>query len=680
MLRPRTNAFFVRLRRLILAALVLGSLALVGLLVFGRAGRDDEQASKAPEAARTTRKLTLVGEDFDYTFSEGERPLFQIRGRSVAVDKHETVFLEGVGLTIYDKEGRQYHVSSRKANFNRSSNEGQLQGEVLLKGPGDLELRSDRIDIKDNSNLLVSRDPVKIRYGNKFVIVAGRLQVSLQDEHFVLAQGTKTQSLPGIQPPVSLVAQRLVYERKARWLHVEGGADLRRGADRLSARRLSVQLADDEATIEFVRALWDVEGQTHSTVTASRQARPQPTTVRFSGQTLAALLRPQSNEVRRVELEGGEGRRAEMIATTEGLVRTLTAKRIEGVLANGVLGAADAFGGVEVREVAPKRGAAPPIQRQANGQRGQATFTPEGQLATFTLDTNVVFKDGTTNAAGNRAVLDLEKSRGEFFGNPVVVLNERGKITAPRIVYNTDQKIINARGGVKAALDKVQDTSLGDSPLAAGEGPVNVESQEAFWRNTPPSFLFRGDVRAWQGENLLLAPELRGDRDQDQLNATGGVKTLLVQKDGDSKSGRTTPAVGGPTNPTSAATRRTPIQVTGRDLEYRKKQGMIIYTGNVRVDQNGKTLTCQRLEVELDDADHQAKSMTCTGDVKVNDPKVGRLIEGQKAVYQVTQRRIDIFGEPVVMSDRDGNKVRGRVVAYFIDDGKVEVKGKEAAP
>ena len=67
---------------------------------------------------------------------------------------------------------------------------------------------------------------------------------------------------------------------------------------------------------------------------------------------------------------------------------------------------------------------------------------------------------------------------------------------------------------------------MAGTPLSKGEGPVHVESQEAFWRQQPSSFLFRGDVRAWRGENLLLAPELRGDREADQLVATGGVKTL----------------------------------------------------------------------------------------------------------------------------------------------------------
>ena len=64
-----------------------------------------------------------------------------------------------------------------------------------------------------------------------------------------------------------------------------------------------------------------------------------------------------------------------------------------------------------------------------------------------------------------------------------------------------------------------------------------------------------------------------------------------------------------------------------------------------------------------------------------SDPQVGRRVEGQRAVYHVARRQVEIFGDPVVMSDRDGNKVRGKRALYSIDDGKVEIKGKdEAAP
>ena len=113
-------------------------------------------------------------------------------------------------------------------------------------------------------------------------------------------------------------------------------------------------------------------------------------------------------------------------------------------------------------------------------------------------------------------------------------------------------------------------------------------------------------MRAWRGDNLLLAPELRGDKEADQLTATGGVKTLWYPSEDQAASARAQSA------PKPAAPRRsppprpipqharTPVQVLASEMTYQQKAGILIYTGNVRVDQEGKTLTCQRLEVDLD--------------------------------------------------------------------------------
>ena len=86
----------------------------------------------------------------------------------------------------------------------------------------------------------------------------------------------------GVEPPVALTSQRLVYDRKKRWLRVEGGANLRRGKDRLSARRIFGNLSDDESSLTFVHAFWDITGETHSRAQPAGEA-PQPTTVRFRG-------------------------------------------------------------------------------------------------------------------------------------------------------------------------------------------------------------------------------------------------------------------------------------------------------------------------------------------------------------------------------------------------------------
>lgn len=670
------RSFISIFRKFLLLALVLTIVAVVGLFLFGRAGRQREQPVDEG-ATKAGQGTILIGEDFDYTFTEREKPLFRIRGESIRADEKGVVYLDGVGLTIYDQEGRPYHVESRRATFRRDTNEGQLQGEVVLKGPEGLELRTSRLDLRRKGRLLVApKEPVEIRYAGKYIVHSAKLQVDIQQELYVLAGGVKVETLPGAETPGSLTSQRLIYERKKRWLRVEGNSDLRRGADRLSSGRLAAKLSDDESTLKFVRALQGVNGQTRGAFAALggvQGASQQATTTTFSGRDLAVVLQPEGNEVRRVELEAAKKGKATIESTGGGLTRTMRAWRFEGVLENGVMDAAEAFGGVEIREVV--RGAQGG-NRQADAQKATADFRPDGQLASADLIGDVVYRDGEVTATGNRGTLDLEAGRGDFVGAPVDIVSPKGRVKAPRVVYNTDQKIIQARGGVRAVLEKASETALSGTPLGSGDGPVTVESQEAFWRQAPTSsFLFRGDVRAWRGKNLLLAPELRGDKDENMLTATGGVKTRWIPDSSPPKAGGRTAAArqGKP-----AKANQAPIEVVANEMVYKDGTGQLTYTGNVRVEQEARTLTCQRLEVELKDAqaeEREVETMVCTGDTKLNDPATGRQIEGQKTIYHVAERQMEMFGEPVVMKDREGNVVRGRRLFYFMDDGKVEIKG-----
>lgn len=671
------RSFISILRKLLLLALVLTVVAVVGLFLFGRAGRQRERPLDEGET-KARQGTTLIGEDFDYTFTEREKPIFRIRGESIRADEKGIVYLDGVGLTIYDQQGRPYHVESRRATFRRETNEGQLHGDVFLKGPEGLELRTARLDLRKKGRLIVApKEPVEIRYAGKYVVRSAKLQVDIEQETYVLAGGVRVDTLPGAETPASLDSQRLVYERKNRWLRVEGDADLRRGADRLSAARLAAKLSQDEGSLAFVRAVQGVTGQTRGTLAAlgGQPAASQPATTNFSGRDLAVVLQPEGNEVRRVELEAANKGKAVIESTGGGITRTMRAFRFEGLLENGVLDTAEAFGGVEIREVTrgPQGGT-----RQAESQRASADFRA-GQLVTADMISDVIYRDGEMTATGNRGTLDLEAGRGDFVGAPVDIVSPRGRVRAPRVVYNTDQKIIQARGGVRAVLEKASETALSGTPLGEGEGPVTVESQEAFWRQTPTSsFLFRGDVRAWRGKNLLLAPELRGDKDQNILTATGGVKTRWIPDSTPSAApGR--PAARPQAKPAAPGTgNQAPIEVAANEMVYKDGSGQLTYTGNVRVEQEARTLTCQNLQVELEEAqadEREVETMTCTGDAKLNDPATGRRIEGQRAIYHVAERQMEMFGEPVTMRDRDGNVVRGKRLFYFMDDGKVEIKG-----
>ncbi|HEX5758549.1 MAG TPA: LptA/OstA family protein [Thermoanaerobaculia bacterium] len=667
--RPPVRA----LRRLLLAALLVTVGGIVLLFLFGRSGRQGVQAPVlGPLDAAPGEDVTLIGEDFDYTYTEGKRPLFRIRGESVRADRQETLYLDGVGLTLYDEEGNAYEVQSREASFNRAQNEGRLRGRVFMRGPNGLELRTAVLQLRDKGRLLVSTRNVELRYGGAYVAKASRLRLHIPQEVYFLVGNVTVRGAPGprsgLAAPVFLRAGQVFYERRRLLLRAERDVFLQRGQDEVRAQKVNAFLSQDERSLVFLRAFGQLAGRTVST-----RAGTAPTRLRFTGDDLAVHFQPappgqgtSGVAASRVELTAAP--RAPVLVETaaaDGVTRTLRAPRLVGQLDQGALVQATAEQGVQMNEA----GGRPPLARRASGRRAEGRFRADGQLAVLTLAEQVRFHDPEVDAEGDRAVLDLDAGRGEFFGAPVRATSARGRMASPHLVYTRDAGLLQADGGVRAMFERSSESAdLAASPLGEGEGPVWVESREAFWREQPQGFLFRGDVRAWQGASLLRAGELRGDQEgEKRLTAKGGVKSLWVP-DREPGSGR-----GGA--PAGADQDQPPIEVTSDELLYRETAGILTYTGQVRVEQQARTLECRSLEVELDDAG-EAERMTCTGDAKLTDPAAGRTVEGERAVYRLDERRIEMFGAPVAVRDRDGNRVQGRRLDYYVDDGRVEVRGQ----
>ena len=762
--RPTTRRTVTRFRVLLMLALIAAVGVVVALYLFGAAGapRPRRPRTDAPGFEEGTR---MVGKDFDYTFSQGDKAVFRVRGNSIRVDKEDTVFLESVGLTLFDKEGRRFDAESDEASINRTTNEGRLWGDVSIKGPSQLEIYSKELLIREKGNLLITPGVARILYAGKYFARCDTLQAWLPDEIYSMIGSVRIETFPEVQPPLRLEAERAIYERKRRQLRVEEDAELHRGPAKLNADRISGLLSDDESSLTFVRALYKVSGET------AESAAPGATRTSWEGDDLAVMLTPKGNLVRRIDLEGTAAKPASLHTAGNGVTRNLVAPHIEGLLADrDLLRSANAYGGVDIEEIGPPAANAPgpppktgrppgpgpgprtaaaappkagkpagprsaaaappkapapqPTVRHAHGQRADAAFRTDGQIAGVTLLEQVTYGDGEVNATGDRAVMDMDAGRGDFFGAPVHVVSPRGEMRAPHVIYTTADQLVHAVENVHAVIQQSGDANLAGGVLGEGKGPVMVQAAEAFWLRPQASFVFRGDVRAWRGDNILLAPELVGERlaQGDQLAAAGGVKTVWIpgQEEGSPRSGTparpapaaqaapaappaTTPAVppgsraaggaqraagaagaaapagtGGGAADTGRSGRQAsgPITVLASNMLYRDGSGVLTYSGNVHVDQEGKTLACKQLDVNLDQ-DHKAKQMTCTGGTHLDDPATGRKIDGQTGVYRLETRKIDVFGDPVVMHDRDGNLVHGKRLRYALDDGKVEVLGKD---
>jgi lipopolysaccharide transport protein LptA len=121
-----------------------------------------------------------------------------------------------------------------------------------------------------------------------------------------------------------------------------------------------------------------------------------------------------------------------------------------------------------------------------------------------------------------------------------------------------------------------------------------------------------------------------------------------------------------------------PIEVTSSELVYLSGKGLLTYTGDVHAVQEGRTITCQQLEAALG-KDKKVETMTCTGQAHLVDPQAGRDLQGDRAVYKVKERVIEMYGSPVNMKDKDGNRLQGKHMTYVMEGGRVEVKGDPTA-
>ncbi|HRC88278.1 MAG TPA: hypothetical protein PK413_22035, partial [Thermoanaerobaculia bacterium] len=343
----------------------------------------------------------------------------------------------------------------------------------------------------------------------------------------------------------------------------------------LRANQINLWMEDDEKTPILLKARRLVRGRVASNLTGGTLGP-----VRFQGRWLVGYFKPGSRDLDHLELSGPAIEPALVLTRAPGEApRRLLASRLIGSFQGGALSRAEAVGGVRLAELrreppdedwthftpsadtdsldaegedeeedepgeqaGPLQGVSLDISprpfdsfeedalRVATAPRAEAVLGAEGGLVEVLLTGEVWIRDQRYTAQGNQARFDYANGVGEFLGTPATVVASQGEIKAPRFLYTERSGLLFASGGTRSQLkqDPKGGAGLAAGPLGKGEGPVWVESQEAFFRQSDRTFLFRGKVKAWRGENLLRADEMQGDEASGRLSAKGNVNTLVI--------------------------------------------------------------------------------------------------------------------------------------------------------
>lgn len=738
-----------RLRWVVLAATLVAVAAVVAFFLAGRSERapspDAEEPLPRDDELDATDEMVTVGQGFERTLTEEDRPVFTVRGERFAVDREEIVHLEGVSVTLHPEEGMRYEIEGAEGTFDVDRRSGVLTGGIELTGPDGLRLTTDRLEVTNRGGLVRSGGEVYLRLGDVFHARADRLRVALRARRLFLLGRARVASVPEAEVPFVLTGDRVLLDRTRQLLEAEGRpADLERGPDRLAAERLSVFLAEDEETVRYIRAQGGVvadlrsgetpggtgggaaggpestrrdppsavvepaaEGEEEVEAPAPRAAVSEEATsrLRLRGAELELEMTPNGEEPQSFFLVGDP---PELQAVAHSLgpagepVHTLVAPRIEGRFEGGVPVALEAGEGVELTTRAPVEGpGAPPgggaensdplsppegpVVRTARGRRARAHFGPDGDLERMELEGAVTLTGGGVDARGERGVFRLEADEGELFGSPAVVESDRGTMEAPSVLYTREDGLVQGRGGVRARLDAEEGEAgasvLEGSPLGGEEGPLWVEAEQGFFRDEPRAFLFVDNVRAWRGDDLLVANRLLGEESEGRLVATGDVRTVWRPDEDPPEEGGEGPAAGDEDGPKADG----PLEATADELVYEREERLLVYTGNVVAEQAERVLRCRELEVHLTREGAPGGGvgeLVCTGDARLEDPGNGRTLEGHRLVYDPEARLFEAVSEEggaVTLEDATGNVIEGPRMIYDIDADEVQVLGRQGA-
>ena len=117
-----------------------------------------------------------------------------------------------------------------------------------------------------------------------------------------------------------------------------------------------------------------------------------------------------------------------------------------------------------------------------------------------------------------------------------------------------------------------------------------------------------------------------------------------------------------------------PIVIDADRMEAFKKEGLVVFTGNVVAKQENSVQTADRMEVYLDDKGERVLRIISTGNVKIvtEDCRTGT---ARRAEYYDDDQKLLLIGDAKVW--QEDNVVTGERVVMYLADDRSEV---EAGP
>jgi lipopolysaccharide export system protein LptA len=323
--------------------------------------------------------------------------------------------------------------------------------------------------------------------------------------------------------------------------------------------------------------------------------------------------------------------------------------------------------------------------KTSTSQNLDVAFAPDGGAEKLVQTGNFEYHEPSSKpGVGGRSVFADKATYTP--ADQILILNGSPRAIDGGMTTTADVLKLNRQSGEAFADGNVKTTYSDLKPqpngaLLAASDPIHVTALHMTSKQQPGVAHYTGNVRLWQGANVLRAPTI----DFDQQNRTvvahadtaQSVSSLFVQQGQDGK--------------------QTPVDVTADKMTYIDAERRARYTGNVLIKSPTSTVSGQQVDVYLKQSDSGAAPATQTtsfipgsegpsridhlvviGDVVATEPH--RRAVGSRLIYTADDGKYVMTGKNASIFDAERGQVWGDSLTFYSHDDRVLVESKASVP
>lgn len=602
----------------------------------------DDRAETLERPEREGERPRLISYEFEDTQTVGDRVISRIRAAKTVGFDSGWYTLDRVELDIFREDGGVYTLSAPSAEFNAETKEARAQGGVIVKSGDGLDLRTESIMFDGRS--LTNRIPVHFRM-NSWSGTARGADLDVENETLTLNKGVDV-SFDGKGPEtIQLTAESAKFDRKTGTAAFRPDARMVRGADTYESRHLKAQVDQNrerliglEGWIDVVVRLApgsDLAGVSGRSPVERRRIRADRFVGKFDG----------DGQLTAVEMFGGKD--PVTVELTGEEARTARARSARVNLAQGFVESLELYGNVALEEQTE-------LERSMGAERLVVTFDRSGQATTAVFDGDVRYRDVSNEAQSERMFYDLREETVKLSSVPSAaptISSGPQRVSAEEIVVEPSGRVMRANGRVITRISNTGgDASATDTTLFPQNEAIFVNSDTLVIRELDGFAAFGGEVRAWQGNNMLFADSLQIQSGGETIDAKGNVRSILQntrEPDGE------------------------PMRSQSERLEARRAENQIKLIEEVLIETGGRTLAADEALFEFG-PDQDLDRVIATGNLELSEAASGRSGSGEKAVYTLAEDKILIEGSPAEIREPRG-AVRGKQIVLDMKRNRVDV-------